>query len=128
MIKKEERKAAAERARYKRRLATLEEESERLRVSVMEAEAQAQAMALSNKKVRFRVWLMVWVRLRVRVRFRVRVRVTVHWSLFCFAAVFFGTDCLYQGKCGDCVSEMNDWHSFRKHSRLTLLDKDNQCG
>jgi hypothetical protein len=55
MIKREERKAAAERARYKRRLATLEEESERLRVSVMEAEAQAKAMEWSNKKVRVRV-------------------------------------------------------------------------
>ena len=74
MIKREERKAAAERARYKRRLATLEEESERLRVSVMEAEAQAQAMALSNKKVRFRVWLMVWVRLRGKAWLRYGVR------------------------------------------------------
>ncbi len=40
MIKSEERKAAAQRVRYKRRLETLEVESDRLRVSVMEAEAQ----------------------------------------------------------------------------------------
>jgi hypothetical protein len=85
MIISEERKAAAQLARYKRRLATLEVESDRLRVSVMEAEAQVKAMTWSNEKVRFRVWLMVWVRVRVRLRVRVRVRVKVHRSLFRFA-------------------------------------------
>jgi hypothetical protein len=90
MIKSEERKAAAQRARYKRRLVTLEVESDRLRVSAMEAEAQVKAVAWSDKKVRVRVWLKV----RVRVRVRVRVWVRVHQSLFCFAALIVRTGCL----------------------------------
>jgi hypothetical protein len=126
MIKSEERKAAAQRARYKRRLETLEVESDRLRGSVMEAEAQVKAMAWANKKVWVRVWLMVRLRVRVKVCVRVwvRVRVRVHRSLFCFAAVFVRTGCLYQGKCGGRVSEMNDWHSFRNTAAtFSLVDK-----
>jgi Tfp pilus assembly protein PilV len=52
MVKREERKASAQRALYQRRLATLQIESDTLRVSVKEAEAQVTAMELSNKKVR----------------------------------------------------------------------------
>jgi hypothetical protein len=67
MVKSEERKASAQRAHYKRRLASIEiESSERLRVSVKEAEAQVNAMERLNKKVR--------VRVRVRVRVGVRAK------------------------------------------------------
>jgi hypothetical protein len=61
-VKSEERKASAQRARYKRRMLTLELESDRLRVSVMEAEAQLKGMEWSNKKVRVTVRLRVWCR------------------------------------------------------------------
>jgi hypothetical protein len=66
MVKSEERKASAQRAHYKRRLASIEMESERLRVSVKDAEAQVKAMERLNKKVR--------VRVRVRVRVGLRAK------------------------------------------------------
>jgi hypothetical protein len=62
---------------YKRRLATLELESERLRVSVMDAEKYVKLMETSNKKVRVRVRVRVMLGVRVRVRFRLRVGVRV---------------------------------------------------
>ena len=54
-VNREERKASAQRARYKRRLLALQLESDRLRDSIKAAEAQSKAMEWSNKKVRVRV-------------------------------------------------------------------------
>jgi hypothetical protein len=48
MVKREERKASAQRARYKRRLLALELESDRLRVSALAAEAQSISTGKTN--------------------------------------------------------------------------------
>ncbi len=90
MVKSEERKASAQRARYKRRLATLELESDRLRVSVMEAEAQVKAMEWSNKKVRVRVRVRVWA--RVRVRLGLGLGLGLECSCLVFVSLLFSSE------------------------------------
>jgi hypothetical protein len=56
LAKTAEKKASAQRVHYKRRLVTLEVESDRLRASVLvrEAEKHVKLMEASNKKVRVR--------------------------------------------------------------------------
>ena len=54
LAKTAEKKASAQRVHYKRRLVTLEVESDRLRASVREAEKHVKLTEASNKKVRVR--------------------------------------------------------------------------